>query len=229
MNDASPANGLARTGVRGHGLPGRFLSVEGIDGAGKSTHLDWLAEHCRQSGREVIVTREPGGTPLGERLRELLLHETMGVQTELLLVFAARCEHVNELIRPALTRGAIVICDRFTDSTHAYQGGGRGLKAGWIDQLEAVVLGGLRPDRTYLFDLPADIAARRRAAAREADRFEQEDLDFFERVRAAYSRRVSQDPERFLRLDGRETVDTLRARIADDLATQGLLGHNAGH
>ena len=229
MNDASPANGLARTGVRGHGLPGRFLSVEGIDGAGKSTHLDWLAEHCRQSGREVIVTREPGGTPLGERLRELLLHETMGVQTELLLVFAARCEHVNELIRPALTRGAMVICDRFTDSTHAYQGGGRGLKAGWIDQLEAVVLGGLRPDRTYLFDLPADIAARRRAAAREADRFEQEDLDFFERVRAAYSRRVSQDPERFLRLDGRETVDTLRARITDDLATQGLLGHNAGH
>ncbi len=229
MNDASPANGLARTGVRGHGLPGPFLSVEGIDGAGKSTHLDWLAEHCRQSGREVIVTREPGGTPLGERLRELLLHETMGVQTELLLVFAARCEHVNELIRPALTRGAMVICDRFTDSTHAYQGGGRGLKAGWIDQLEAVVLGGLRPDRTYLFDLPADIAARRRAAAREADRFEQEDLDFFERVRAAYSRRVSQDPERFLRLDGRETVDTLRARIADDLATQGLLGHNAGH
>jgi len=206
-----------------HGLPGRFLSIEGIDGAGKSTHLEWLAERCRESGREVIVTREPGGTPLAERLRELLLHEAMDIQTELLLVFAARREHVSALIRPALARGVIVICDRFTDSTHAYQGGGRGLAADWIDQMEAVVLAGLRPDRTYLFDLPADLAARRRAAARTADRFEQEDVAFFERVRAGYARRVSQDPGRFLTLDGRESIETLRAQMAGDLARLGLV------
>jgi dTMP kinase len=200
-----------------HGLPGRFLSVEGIDGAGKSTHLDWLAEQCRQSGREVIVTREPGGTPLAERLRGLLLHESMDIRTELLLVFAARNEHVSALIRPALARGAIVICDRFTDSTHAYQGGGRGLGADLIDHLETVLLAGLKPDRTYLFDLPADLAARRRAAARAADRFELEDATFFERVRASYARRVSGDPARFLVLDGRDSIPSLRAQMATDL------------
>lgn len=200
-----------------HGLPGRFLSVEGIDGAGKSTHLDWLAEQCRQSGREVIVTREPGGTPLAERLRGLLLHESMDIRTELLLVFAARNEHVSALIRPALARGAIVICDRFTDSTHAYQGGGRGLGADLIDHLETVVLAGLKPDRTYLFDLPADLAARRRAAARAADRFELEDAAFFERVRAGYAHRVSGDPARFLMLDGRDSIPSLRAQMATDL------------
>lgn len=205
-----------------HGQPGRFLSVEGIDGAGKSTHIDWMADRCRESGREVVVTREPGGTPLAERLRELLLHEAMGIQTELLLVFAARSEHAAALIRPALARGAIVICDRFTDSTHAYQGEGRGVAPAWIDQLEAAVLKRLRPDRTYLFDLPADIAAQRRAAARAADRFEQEDVAFFERVRAGYARRVAEDRGRFLCLDGRESIDALRSQLAADLRRLGL-------
>jgi len=204
-------------------MTGRFITFEGIDGAGKSTHIAWYAECLRERGLEVLVTREPGGTPLAERLRDLLLSEPMSIETETLLMFAARREHLERSILPALARGAIVICDRFTDSTHAYQGGGRGLTAGWIDQLEAVVLGGLRPDRTYLFDLPADIAAQRRAAAREADRFEQEDVDFFERVRAGYWQRVSQDPERFLSLDGQASIDTLRARIAADLTRRGLL------
>jgi dTMP kinase len=196
---------------------GCFISFEGIDGAGKSSHVDWLAERCRQAGREVIVTREPGGTPLGERLRELVLNEPMAAQTELLLVFAARNEHLEGLIRPALARGCVVICDRFTDSTYAYQGGGRGLPLAWIEALEQAVQGGLQPVRTYLFDLPADLAAQRRAAARAADRFEAEDVAFFERVRAAYARRAGVGGGRFRTIDSRQSIETIRQFIQEDI------------
>ena len=138
---------------------GRFITLEGIDGAGKSTHAAWLAGVIAAAGRRVAATREPGGTPLGERLRELLLHEPMTHDTEALLMFAARREHVEQVIRPALARGDWVVCDRFTDSTYAYQGGGRSVPLERIEMLEDWMQAGLQPDRTYLFDLPADMAA----------------------------------------------------------------------
>lgn len=196
---------------------GLFITVEGIDGAGKSSHLEWLADHLRAAGRQVLLTREPGGTALGERLREMLLTTPMAPQTELLLMAAARSEHLAQSIRPALARGWVVICDRFADSTYAYQGGGRGMDRAWILSLEAQVLEGLRPHRTYLFDLPAALAAERRAAARAADRFEAEDLAFFERVRQAYGERVEMDGGRFLVLDGKLTKEQLRWQIECDI------------
>lgn len=202
------------SGPRPRGL---FVSFEGIDGAGKSSHVDWLADRWRSLGREVIVTREPGGTALGEQLRELVLHQPMHEHTELLLVAAARSEHLQSLIRPALARGCVVICDRYADSTFAYQGYGRGLSLEWIAALEREVVDGSRPDRTYLFDLPADVAARRRAAARAADRFETEDVDFFERVRTGYRTRELADPARFVRLDGTAGLEAIRQVLAADL------------
>ena len=196
---------------------GLFITFEGIDGAGKSSHIEWFAERLRGRGREVIVTREPGGTPLAEQLRDLVLTRPMDAQTELLLVFAARSEHLARLIRPALARGAVVVCDRFTDSTYAYQGGGRGLSSPWIETLERQIHGDLQPDRTYLFDLPAALAAQRRAAARAADRFEAEDVAFFERVRAAYRHRAGLSIGRFQVIDGQQTVDEVRQSLEDDL------------
>ncbi|HWS74850.1 MAG TPA: dTMP kinase [Quisquiliibacterium sp.] len=200
-------------------MSGRLITFEGIDGAGKSTHIDWYADRLRARGLEVLLTREPGGTPLAERLRDLLLAEQMSIATETLLMFAARNEHLDRSIRPALARGAWVICDRFTDSTYAYQGGGRGVSFERIEQMEAWVHGDLQPRRTYLFDLPAEVAAQRRAAAREADRFEAEDLAFFERVRDAYRARQAGDPARILPIDALRSIDDIRKTLEEDLAS----------
>ncbi|WP_418314711.1 dTMP kinase [Piscinibacter sakaiensis] len=180
---------------------GRFITVEGIDGAGKSTHVDALVERLRSAGAGVLATREPGGTPLAESLRELLLERPMDALSETLLVFAARRDHLQQQIAPALARGETVVCDRFTDATFAYQGGGRGFDRAILGQLEQWVHGELQPDLTLWFDLPAEMAAARRAAARSPDRFEQQDLDFFARVRAAYAERCAAAPQRFVRID----------------------------
>jgi dTMP kinase len=180
---------------------GRFITFEGIDGAGKSTHLEALAGRLRERGATVHCTREPGGTPLAERLRERVLNDAMDPLTEALLVFAARRDHVQQLIAPALARGECIVCDRFTDATFAYQGGGRGFDATVLAQLEAWVHAALQPDLTLWLDLPAELAAQRRAAARAADRFEQQDLAFFERVRAGYAARAAAAPRRIVRID----------------------------
>lgn len=199
-------------------MSGRLITFEGIDGAGKSTHVGWYAQRLRERGLEVVLTREPGGTPLAERLRELLLTEPMSTEAETLLMFAARNEHLQRLIRPALARGAWVVCDRFTDSTYAYQGGGRGVPFARIEQLEDWVHHGLQPARSYLFDLPAELAAQRRAAARDADRFEAEDLAFFGRVRDAYLARQSRAPARILTIDARKTVADIKKLLEEDIA-----------
>ncbi len=198
---------------------GRLITFEGIDGAGKSTHLDWMVDRLGASGREVILTREPGGTPLGEKLRELLLAETMSIEAETLLMFAARKEHLDRLIRPALARGAIVVCDRFTDSTYAYQAAGRGLPASRVAMLEQWVHGDLQPDRTFLFDLPPEVAARRRAGARAADRFEAEDLDFFARVRDGYRERVAAAPGRFVLVDAAGSIEQIRNLLEETIVS----------
>lgn len=182
---------------------GRFITFEGIDGAGKSSHIDALAAWLRERGHEVLLTREPGGTPLAERLRELFLHVAMDPLTEALMVFAARRDHLVQQIEPALARGATVLCDRFTDATFAYQGGGRGFDLGVLAQLEQWVQQGRQPDLTVWFDLPAATAAQRRAAARVPDRLETQDLAFFERVGAGYAARCEANPLRFARIDAR--------------------------
>ena len=180
---------------------GRFISFEGIDGAGKSTHIEALADWVRAQGHEVVLTREPGGTPLAEQLREMVLHQPMDALTEALMVFAARRDHLCQRILPALERGATVLCDRFTDASFAYQGGGRGFDLGVLAQLESWVQQGRQPDLTIWFDLPAEIAAQRRSAARTPDRFEIQDLAFFERAIAAYASRCEQMPARFVRIN----------------------------
>jgi dTMP kinase len=182
-------------------VKGRFITFEGIDGAGKSTHIEAVATRLRNAGAVVLCTREPGGTPLAEQLRDLLLHLPMDALTEALLVFAARRDHVQQVIVPALARGDTVLCDRFTDATFAYQGGGRGFSTAVLGQLEAWVQGELQPDLTLWFDLAPHLAAERRAAARDADRFERQDAQFFERVRAAYQARLNTAPQRFMRID----------------------------
>ncbi len=193
---------------------GKFITLEGIDGAGKSTHLAWLVDFLRSRGCTVVQTREPGGTPLGEKLRELLLSEPMHLETEALLMFAARREHLERVIWPALERGDWVVCDRFTDASFAYQGGGRGLSNEKLAQLESWVQGGFQPDLTLLFDLPVEIAMQRMAkASRQLDRFEQEQRDFHERVRAAYLDRARQMPERVKVIDARMNC----ARIQNEL------------
>ena len=168
---------------------GRFISFEGIDGAGKSTHIEALADWIRARGHEVVLTREPGGTPLAEQLRDMVLHQPMDALTEVLLVFAARRDHLMQRILPALARGATVLCDRFTDASFAYQGGGRGFDLAVLEQLEGWVQQGRQPDLTLWFDLPAASAAARRSAARSPDRFEAQDAAFFERAIAGYARR----------------------------------------
>ena len=198
-------------------MNGRFITFEGIDGAGKSTHVPWFAEQLRKQWRTVLQTREPGGPPLSERLRELLLHEPMSAETELLLVFAARSEHLHQHIRPALARGEWVVCDRFTDSTFAYQGAGRGMSGAAIAWLESWVQHGLQPDRTYWFDLDPVLAAQRRAQARAADRFEAEDVEFFRRVREGYAARQSAHPARFVRLDGAMPVDMIQKLLVESI------------
>ncbi len=200
--------------------PGKFITLEGVDGAGKSTHVGYVADWLRQQGREVIVTREPGGTPLGEKLRELLLHRDMDADTELLLMFAARQEHLAALIRPALARGAWVVSDRFTDASYAYQCGGRGIETTRIAALEAWVQRGFQPDLTLLFDVPPEVAEARRSAARTADRFEREADNFFSRVRAAYLERAQAEPARIRVLDARHSIAELQlviSRLLQDL------------
>jgi dTMP kinase len=199
-------------------VSGRFITFEGIDGAGKSTHLAAAADWWRARGADVVLTREPGGTPLAERLRELLLGAAMDGLTEALLVFAARRDHLQQVIEPALARGAVVLCDRFTDASFAYQGAGRGMDAEVLGVLERWVQQGRQPDLTLWFDLPADEAARRRAAARAADRFEQEDQDFFARVREGYAARCAAAPARFRRIDSAQPRAAVWAQVEAVLA-----------
>lgn len=193
--------------------PGRFITFEGIDGAGKSSHVEALAAWLRARGQRVLVTREPGGTPLAESLRELVLHRPMDALTESLLVFAARRDHLRQAIEPALTSGATVLCDRFSDATFAYQGGGRGFDLAVLTQLEAWVQEGRQPDLTLWFELPPALAAQRRSAARAPDRFESEDLAFFERVHAGYLARAAAQPARFARLDASLAPAQVRAQV----------------
>jgi dTMP kinase len=180
---------------------GRFISVEGIDGAGKTTHVNAPEAHWRAQGRDVVRTREPGGTPLAESLRELVLHQAMDPLTESLLVFAARRDHLQHVIEPALARGAWVLCDRFTDATFAYQGAGRGFELEVLSTLEGWVQQGRQPDLTLVFDVDPAIAAARLTAARAPDRFEAQDHAFFSRVRAGYQARMDAQPNRFATID----------------------------
>ncbi len=201
---------------------GRFITFEGIDGAGKTTHLDALERIWREAGHEVVRTREPGGTPLAEQLRGLFLHEPMDSLTEALLVFAARRDHLTQVIEPALARGAWVLCDRFTDATFAYQGGGRGFDLSVLTTLESWVQGGRQPDLTFLFDLPPAVAAARLAGARQPDRFEAQDQVFFERVREMYLTRMAQHPERFVLIQADQPQDIVARAIGQALAARGL-------
>jgi len=201
-------------------VKGRFITFEGIDGAGKSTHIEAVAQRLRSAGATLVCTREPGGTPLAERLREVILHASMDELTEVLLVFAARRDHLQQVIVPALERGDTVLCDRFTDATFAYQGGGRGVSVGVLRELEQWVQGDLQPDLTLWFDLPAAMAAQRRALARSADRFEQQDLEFFARVRAGYEARAVGAPNRFVRIDATLDREAVARQIAAVLETR---------
>jgi len=197
-------------------VSGLFITLEGPEGAGKSTNRDYLAERLREQGIDVLLTREPGGTPLAERIRELLLtpcSEVMAADTELLLVFAARAQHLAEVIRPALARGSVVLCDRFTDATYAYQGGGRGLPTARIEQLESFVQGSLRPDLTLVFDLPIEVGLARAAARGRLDRFEQEGRSFFDAVRKTYLERAALAPQRYHILDAGQSLAAVQAAL----------------
>jgi dTMP kinase len=198
---------------------GRFITLEGVDGAGKSSHGPWIATRLKAPGREVLVTREPGGTPVAETLRALVLAEPMDALCETLLMFAARADHVARAIAPALERGVWVLCDRFTDSTCAYQGGGKGVPMDLIERLAEHAHPGLKPDRTLLFDCSFEVSrARLAAAGRAPDRFEGESREFFERVRAAYRRLAAAEPERIRVIDGAQPPERVRALIEAALA-----------
>jgi dTMP kinase len=208
--------------------PGCFITLEGVDGAGKSTHIQWLVDHLQHLGHTVVSTREPGGTPLGEQLRDILLNQPMRLETETLLMFAARCEHLETVIRPALRAGAWVVCDRFTDATYAYQGGGRRLGPERVRSLEQWVHPDLQPDRTWFFDVPLEVARERLLSARQLDRFEQEDAAFFDRTRRAYHDRVRENPGRFLVLDSTRSIAQIRTELESDiqlLREQCMTGH----
>ena len=197
-------------------MKGLFVTLEGPEGAGKSTNREYLADRLRARGLDVVLTREPGGTPLAERIRDLLLtpaDEPMAIDTELLLVFAARAQHLAQVIRPALARGAVVLCDRFTDATYAYQGGGRGLPLERIAQLETFVQGDLRPDLTLIFDLPVEVGLARAAARGRLDRFEQEGIRFFEAVRSAYLQRAEAAPSRYRVLDAGQPLSAVQRDV----------------
>jgi dTMP kinase len=197
-----------------HKRGGKFISFEGIDGAGKSTHIAWVAELIRARGIELVSSREPGGTPLGEKLRELVLHEKMHLETEALLMFASRREHIAQVIAPALARGDWVISDRFTDASFAYQGGGRGLDLAKLEALEQWVHPLLQPDLTLLFDVPLAVARARLDATRSLDKFEQEQADFFASTRNEYLRRAAQFPGRFRMIDSTRSIEAIRAELA---------------
>ncbi|MBI3934694.1 MAG: dTMP kinase [Acidobacteria bacterium] len=202
-------------------LPGRFITLEGLDGCGKSTQLEMLGEYLRDQGKTVILTREPGGTPVGQQIRDVLLNasqQAITPLTELSLMFAARAQHIEQVLLPALHRGGIVLCDRFTDSSMAYQGYGRGGSLDTIRALENLLCQGLRPDLTLILDIDAETSLRRtadrnRKAHQPDTRFEQEDLQFFERVRAGYLAIAKQEPQRARILDGSVTIEQLQAAI----------------
>ncbi|HEX7936044.1 MAG TPA: dTMP kinase [Paraburkholderia sp.] len=202
---------------------GKFITFEGIDGAGKTTHLAWFRERLEQkvaaTGRSVVMTREPGGTPLGEQIREIVLHQKMDLETEALLMFALRRQHLAEVIEPALARGDWVLSDRFTDATFAYQGGGRGLPRDKLETLERWVQGGFQPDLTVLFDLAPEIANERRSAARDPDRFESESAAFFDRTRTEYLRRAEEAPYRFAIIDSSQSIVRIRKKLEELIAT----------
>nr|WP_246889702.1 dTMP kinase [Pseudomonas protegens] len=203
-------------------VTGLFITLEGPEGAGKSTNREYLAERLRAAGIEVLLTREPGGTPLAERIRDVLLtplEEVMNADTELLLVFAARAQHLATVIRPALERGAVVLCDRFTDSTYAYQGAGRGLSLARIAALEDFVQGELRPDLTLVFDLPVDVGLARASARGRLDRFEQEGQAFFQKVREAFLARAAAAPQRYVLVDAAQPLAQVQQSL-DSLLPQ---------
>lgn len=200
----------------------KFITFEGVDGAGKSTHLAWFADALRQRDCDVVVTREPGGTPLGEQLREILLNQSMNIGTEALLMFAARLEHIEQVIKPALNAGKWVISDRFSDASFAYQGGGRGLDWDKLSQLEQWVHPDLQPDLTLFFDVPVEVARQRLRSSDNTrpnnaplDRFEQEQADFFERVRAGYHKRVRQNLRRYTVIDAAQPMDAVKQKLEE--------------
>ena len=213
------------------GTAGRFISFEGIDGAGKSTHIEALAAAFRAQGRVVTLTREPGGTPLAEKLRAIILHDVMDGLTEALLAFAARRDHLRQVIEPALDRGEVVLCDRFTDATFAYQGGGRGFDLQVLSYLEkqvqTVTVQGAallrEPGLTIWFDLPPEIAAQRLAGARVPDKFEAQPAEFFRRVAAGYAQRMHESPQRFARIDANQSVELVRDHVFAALQAKGWL------
>jgi dTMP kinase len=199
-------------------LRGKFITLEGVDGAGKSTHIPWIAELLRARGREVVVTREPGGTPLAEKLRALVLAEPMDPVAETLLMFAARADHVQKVIAPALARDAWVVCDRFTDATLAYQGGGKGVSMDLIRRMAQAAHPGLEPDQTLVFDCSYEVSrGRLNASGRALDRFETEEQAFFERVRAAYRKLAGAEPGRVVLIDGSKAPDRVKADIKNSL------------
>lgn len=198
-------------------LQGRFITVEGTEGVGKSTNINFLCQLLKDKGIEIVLTREPGGTPLAEELRELLLtprEERVSQDTELLLMFAARAQHIENVIRPALARGAWVISDRFTDATFAYQGGGRGVEVESIRMLESLVQHGLHPDLTLLLDLDVEVGLQRASERSTPDRFEQEKVDFFGKVRAAYLERAKNEPNRFAVIDASCAIEAVQSQIS---------------
>jgi dTMP kinase len=197
---------------------GKFITLEGIDGAGKSTHVEGIADFLRRRGKDIAVTREPGGTPLGEKLRTLLLSQTMHADTEALLVFAARREHIAQVIAPALAEGRWVVSDRFTDATYAYQGAGRGVAKDRIAALEHWAQVGLQPDLTLVFDAPVELALGRLAKDR-GDRFEVENKSFFERVRAEYLQRVAAEPRRMRMVEGGRPLNEVKKDVEDIIST----------
>jgi len=198
-------------------MRGRFITFEGIDGAGKSTHIGYVTALLAEAGKTVVSTREPGGTPLGEKLRDLLLHETMHLETEALLMFASRREHVAQVIAPAVARGDWVLSDRFTDASFAYQGGGRGLDRAKLELLEQWVHPHLQPDLTLLFDVPLEVARTRLSATRTLDKFEAEEADFFERVRAEYLRRAAASDGRIVVVDSTQSIEDVRLALRSAL------------
>ncbi len=195
-------------------MKGKFITLEGVDGAGKSSFLPWIERRLRSSGKDVLMTREPGGTPIGEQLRDVLLHSEVSALTEVLLMFAARKEHLDQVIVPALEAGVFVLCDRFTDATYAYQGAGRGIDLAYIAMLERWIQGHVQPDLTLLFDLPVEIARSRSGSVRAPDRFEAEQVDFFNRVRQGYLQRADASPSRFRVIDASRSFDAVEEQLA---------------
>lgn len=198
---------------------GKFITLEGMDGAGKSTHIPNIIAALKTRGVEVVSTREPGGTRLGEQLRALLLHDTMHPETETLLMFAARREHIANVIEPALKRGAYVLSDRFTDATYAYQCGAKGVASTKIKQIEKWVQGNMQPDMTLLFDVPVAISMKRLSSAREPDKFEREDAKFFEKLRQAYLTRAKENPARFRVIDANQALEKVKILVEEAIST----------